>query len=157
MKQFRDTNYYVSENGDIFRNGKKLKPNIKKGYCNICLYYGGVKNSHSIHRIVAETYLPNPNNLPEVDHKDTNKLNNSIYNLEWVTTEENKTRAIINGLYRKGINHQQALLTKDMLEYIKNNYKPNDRKFGGMALSRKFNVSHSTISRVINNKTYKYD
>jgi hypothetical protein len=157
MKRFRDTEYFITENGDVVRNNNKLKPIIKKGYATVCLYYNSKKNYHLIHRLVAECYLSNPNNLPELDHLDCNKLNNCYSNLEWVTSKENKKRAISNGIYKKGINHKQSVLTDDIVKYIKNNYKHHDRNFGGMALSRKLNISHATISRVINNKNYTND
>ena len=87
MKRFRDTEYFVSENGNIFRNGKQRKiSSTKKGYLFVGLSINGKLYSHFINRMVEECYLPNPNNLPEVDHLDMNKSNNSVVNLEWVTT-----------------------------------------------------------------------
>jgi hypothetical protein len=95
----------ISQNGDIFScrsnksnqhmlvydydNPKLLKPiKHKTGYLTVSV---GDKKSNScyIHRLVAETYIPNPNNLPCVNHIDENKLNNQVSNLEWVTKKQN--------------------------------------------------------------------
>lgn len=95
MKQFRDTKYLVDESGNIFRFAKKRKLHINKyGYQEVSLSIKGKPKTFSVHRIVAECYLLNPNNLPQVDHKDCNKLNNIISNLEWVTAEENVKRSL---------------------------------------------------------------
>lgn len=59
------------------------------GYCDISLYIDGVRYHRKVHRLVAEAFIPNPNNLPEVDHIDTNKDNNCVDNLRWVTHSEN--------------------------------------------------------------------
>ncbi len=95
MKQFRDTKYFADENGNIFRNGKQRKLHINKyGYQEVSLSINKKPKTFLVHRIVAECNIPNPNNLPQIDHKDFNKLNNSIYNLEWVSSEENVKRSL---------------------------------------------------------------
>ena len=68
---------------------RKFKPNKKTGYIRINLCKNGVVKFFLLHRIVAEVFIPNPNNLPQVNHKDENKQNNCSLNLEWVTAEEN--------------------------------------------------------------------
>lgn len=67
----------------------------KKGY--LCVFLGKGKN-YRIHRLVATHFIPNPQNLLEVKHKDTNKLNNHVNNLEWCTNQENSNHASINNL-----------------------------------------------------------
>ena len=70
---------------------KKVKPEkTSKGYLRVPLYKDGKRKWHKVHRLVANAFIPNPDNKPQVNHKDGNKLNNSITNLEWVTDEENK-------------------------------------------------------------------
>ena len=61
----------------------------KKGYNAVCLYKDGKTKQVTIHRLVAEAFIPNPNNLPEVNHKDKNKRNNSADNLEWCDRKYN--------------------------------------------------------------------
>lgn len=74
------------------RNGTNiLKPKIKNNYYQIGLRKNGTRKWYSIHRLVAQAFIPNPNNLPQVNHKDENKLNNNINNLEWCTASYNNT------------------------------------------------------------------
>lgn len=86
--------YEVSNFGRVksFRFGKEriLKPGINKGgYFFVVLYKNGKKKNHLVHRLVAEAFLPNPDNLPEVNHKDENPQNNNIENLEWCSHSYN--------------------------------------------------------------------
>lgn len=70
--------------------GKKLTPTENgHGYLLVGLYDGGKGKNHYIHRLVAEAFVNNPDNLPNVNHKDFNRSNNSADNLEWVTQKEN--------------------------------------------------------------------
>lgn len=66
----------------------KLVPN-KAGYLYVVLYKNGKVKTFRVHRLVAEAFLPNPDNLPEVNHKDENKLNNNVNNLEWCSAKYN--------------------------------------------------------------------
>lgn len=81
-KQIDDTRYYVSNKGRVKNvdKGTLLVPFLCKGYYYIHL---GRVRKERVHRLVAIAFIPNPNNLPEVNHKDENKLNNSVDNLEW--------------------------------------------------------------------------
>lgn len=96
FEEFRDIknyeNYEVSNLGRIRRNGKILKPSkTTTGYLRVNLYKNGIMKSAYIHRLVAQTFLPNPQNLPMINHKDEDKTNNSIDNLEWCTAEYNNS------------------------------------------------------------------
>lgn len=97
MKQFRNTPYFVTDAGLVYRQGsnKPLEPDATTGaYLLVTLCVDGNIQRHSIHRMVAECYIPNPLNKPQVNHKDLNKLNNHVDNLEWVTVP-NTTRAYL--------------------------------------------------------------
>lgn len=91
MHPFRDTTYFVTEEGKCFHKGKEIKgSNHYKGYTQICVYKNGKKlKTFYLHRMVAETLIPNPMNLPQINHIDGNKKNNHISNLEWVDQSKN--------------------------------------------------------------------
>lgn len=112
------------------------------GYLHVVLYKNNTKKDVRIHRLVAETFIENQNNLAQVNHIDGNKLNNRVDNLEWCTNLENHNHAVKIGLIDKK-------LTLDDIQYIRKNYIPKDKKFGQRALAKKFGVDHKTISRVI--------
>ena len=79
----------ISRNGTIKEN-RILKPNKVMGYSQVGLQKYGTRKYKKIHRLVAEAFIPNPENKKEVNHKDGNKANNCVDNLEWVTTSENQ-------------------------------------------------------------------
>lgn len=84
-------NYSVDCFGNVFNNktGRKLKQMIKKGYCTVYLYNENGRKFFLVHRLVAEAFIPNPNNYPEINHRDENSLNNNVDNLEWCTSKYN--------------------------------------------------------------------
>ena len=109
-----------------------------------------------IHRAVAKTFIPNPNNLPEVNHKNGDKSNNSVDNLEWCTRNENLRHAYIHGLRTaKGINNARCKLNEDDVSYIKKHYIRGDKKYGAKALAQKFSVAHQTVCAVISGQNWR--
>ena len=85
-------NYSISEDGIVMNSkGRIIKGEISnRGYRRVSLSNNDVKNKKmSVHRLVAETYIPNPHNYPEVNHKNENKLDNRVSNLEWCSTLDN--------------------------------------------------------------------
>ena len=68
---------------------------------DVSLYYNGKRTHEKIHRLVAEAFIPNPNNYPEVDHIDTDKTNNAVENLRWCTHSENHLNPLTVELKRK--------------------------------------------------------
>ena len=92
FKQIKNTNYYINEFGTIINKNKKNPKPMKcytkpSGYQQIQL--GRNKPPQYVHRLVAETFIPNPDNKTQVDHIDGNKSNNCVNNLRWVTPHEN--------------------------------------------------------------------
>lgn len=83
--------YEISNTGSVRRGGKVLKPRQRKrdGYIEISLSKNNTKENKKVHRLVAEVFVPNTENLPEVNHKDENKANNHATNLEWIRHKEN--------------------------------------------------------------------
>lgn len=130
----------------------------QKGYQYVVLTdINKVRKSFKVHTLVARAFLPNSKGKRVVHHRDSNRANNRVENLEWVTHRENTAYAVQNGSYDKpiGCDNQHSKLTADDVRYIRAHYIPYHRKFGANALARKFNVSHGTIINVVNYVTYK--
>lgn len=91
--------YSVSSHGYVSNGRKSLKTYvINSGYQCLKLVKGNTRKSVLLHRLIAEAFIPNPLNKPEVNHIDGNKSNNAVSNLEWVTPSENKLHALRTGL-----------------------------------------------------------
>tara|TARA_R110002073_G_C9062671_1_gene545086 strand:+ start:96 stop:542 length:447 start_codon:yes stop_codon:yes gene_type:complete len=89
---FWENDYRVEEDGAVYniKSGRKLKALLnKKGYYQISLFIEGKSKMMFVHRLVALTYIPNEDNLRDVDHIDRNKLNNHFINLRWLSHVEN--------------------------------------------------------------------
>lgn len=86
--------YQVSNYGRVKslnkRKGRILKPaKDKGGYLRVALHKQGTQKHYKIHRLVAQAFIPNPQNLPQVNHKDENPTNNTVQNLEWCDCQYN--------------------------------------------------------------------
>lgn len=155
--------FEVSDFGDIrnINTGNVLKLNIVgSGYLGVCVSLGSRKNKKlfKAHRAVLESFTKNTLSKPCVNHKDGNKLNNNLSNLEWSTHQENIKHAFDNELIitSKGVNRPQSKLTDNDVRFIRNNYKPYDSIYGARAMSRQYNISHSTLLSVIKRDTWKH-
>ena len=127
-----------------------------KGYLRVSLSKEGVNKTHKVHRLVAEAFIDNPNNLPQVNHIDGNKSNNCVDNLEWCTHSENQLHAYKTGLNSNAGEHNPAhKLTEQDVKYIRANYKRRDKINGVKALAKKFNVDRHTITRIVNGTHWK--
>lgn len=92
MKIENYENYEIRPNGEVIntKTGRVLKPaKNNKGYLMVGLFKNGKQKYFLIHRLVAQAFIPNPENLPEVNHKDENPSNCRVENLEWCTHEYN--------------------------------------------------------------------
>jgi len=91
-----EKSYIINEDGTIFGKvrGKFKKPTDNHGYDIVCLSLNNRQSQYSVHRLVATKYIPNPQNKPQVNHKDGNKKNNHVSNLEWCTQSENIKHSI---------------------------------------------------------------
>lgn len=103
MKQIKGfANYYITEDGKVWSNNINGYMKYSKngsGYLFVQLFSEAVRKKPArIHRLVAEAYIPNPNNYEQVNHKDGNKENNSVINLEWCSATENVRHAWASGL-----------------------------------------------------------
>ena len=94
--------YQISNLGNVKRtsSGKRLKPYNRKGYIRVALSKDNTAKHIDIHRLVAEAFIPNIENKPEVNHIDGDKSNNEVSNLEWCTRKENMNHAKNTGLWK---------------------------------------------------------
>ena len=159
MKQFRDSNYYVTECGRV--TATKATAYLKHqigwgGYYQVTLYLNKKAVRFYIHRIIAELYVENPNNYPCVNHIDGDKLNNSIENLEWCTMSQNTRHAISTGLFQaaRGEKQHTSKLTEKQVLRIRKLYQ--DRKMTQKELGKKYKVNPSTISDIITRVSWKH-
>lgn len=99
-------NYGITEDGRIysFTSNRWLKQDISNvGYKRVCLSKRGKKKKLSVHRLVAEEFVPNPNSLPHVNHIDNDKTNNRFTNLEWCTPKQNSEHMVKQGRHSNGV------------------------------------------------------
>lgn len=127
--------YYITKEGKVFitnyRNtgiSKQMKPRVIAGYLALGLEHPDSDNLnrkqkiHKIHRLLAEHFIPNPENKPCVNHKDGNKLNNSLDNLEWCTVAENTRHAYINKLESNWWTKELGIVCITLVEEYKYNF-----------------------------------
>ena len=146
--------YYLVSNYGFIKNTKT--GNIRSGessddYCHIYFQVNKKATKFQIHRLVAQTFLPNPFNFPVVHHKDGNKKNNRVDNLEWVTYSKNNIHALESGLRRlpSGVNHHNSCLTESDVIQIRMIAR------SGLCLQkeigRMWKISQSQVSRIARN------
>ena len=141
LKSIKDfPNYLISDKGEIYSlyKNKFLSPKINEyGYLIVSLTNNGIKKSKRVHRLVAEAFIPNPNNLPEVNHKDENKLNNNINNLEWCDRTYNNNYGNHNQKISEAMSKKVLCIETGMI-------------YDSIALASKDTGTHRTgISKVI--------
>lgn len=149
--------YKVSNFGRVksFNRGKPkiLKERISpNGYRFVALQVGGKKILKSIHRLVAEAFIPNPENKPQVNHINGVKNDNRVENLEWCTRSENIRHAVATGLKASGEDNYNAKITNEQARIIREN--PNNLSIAQLA--EEFNVSCNFIGAVQRGKTYRH-
>jgi hypothetical protein len=115
--------YEISRDGVIRnRKNKKLKAQYigSTGYYMVSFSYFNKSKPQRVHRLLAKTFIPNPNNLPEINHKNGNKLDYSLENLEWVNRTENVRHAFKTGLANNtGSNNGMCKLDEESVKIIK--------------------------------------
>lgn len=160
MTQTQYEDYFVNESGDVFSmkkgNIKKLKGNnAAKGYLQVCIWNNNKAKFVYVHRLVAQTFIPNPDSKPEVNHKNGIKTDNRLENLEWNTSKENINHAHKLGLSNAiGENHGMAKLTEEDVLQIRE--LRSKKTFNQTKLAEMYGVSNQLISNIINNKRWKH-
>lgn len=163
MKKIKGSDiYFVDEYGNVYslyKKGARKKLNdtplrIKQSVCGsgypiFHKYEDGKRKTIMIHRVVAEAFIENPLSLPVVNHKDGNKYNNSVENLEWCSYKENSGHAREMGLWVPP--PRRALFTDDQVRHIR---LVNDMKLDKV-FAEAHNVDKSSICRIRLRLSYK--
>ena len=154
--------------GTQTRGGSVIKPHLNKGYPTVIIQNSDRKKINlSVHRAVAMAFIPNPDELPEVNHIDGNKENNCIDNLEWVTTEANRKHAVATGLMenarvscavtgkahgRENGIRSRRILSDEQVREIRNRY---DSGESPTHIAKDYSVNRITITRVGKRERYQ--
>lgn len=139
------------------KNGLKLSPGCilkgqadkNTGYLRVVLCKNGKTKNYSIHRLVAETFIENTHNLPQVNHVNGDKRDNHADNLEWISHKGNMEHASRHGLVASGTRQRNAKLTDEAVKTI---FTSGDSL---SVLASKHGVSPQTISHIKNRATWK--
>lgn len=151
----KDGRIYSYPKGQSNLKGMFLNPFINKngaGYFCVTLTKNKIQKIKKVHRLLMETFVANPKNKNGINHKDGNKLNNKLKNLEWATDRENFHHAKKNGLRDPHNRYACKISDKDVLK-IRKLYKSG---MVGIQIAKKFKVHKNIIYLILNNQTYKW-
>lgn len=164
-----DYEYVVTDKGEFISHARyhnhnlKMKPHKgKDGYMSIGLIKNGKSTQHRVHRIVACAFIPNPENKPFINHKDGNRTNNNVDNLEWCTQKENAyhsihtlgkwSRSEKQSAAARRLGHSRRKLTMDDAREIRKIYAAGETS--SLELARMFGLSKHCILRIIHERSY---
>lgn len=186
--------YRITSDGQIFTQTKRKIPLVGKGMeftgefkliveperklaytLNNRGYYsvGIHRKTHMVHRLVAQAFIPNPEQKPCVNHLDGNKLNNHVNNLEWCTIKENNLHARLTGLHKQSVGHKikyqsdkskekalanlkdKSKLTPEQVKYVRQVFVPRSKEFSATALAQQFGTSTVAMCKIVNGQSYK--
>ncbi|MCT3693486.1 HNH endonuclease [Elizabethkingia anophelis] len=153
-----ETKYFIDRNGYVNRKGRNLKLTTNyDGYKVICMSVNGIRYVKYIHRLVAESFIPNDKNKSQINHINGVKSDNRVENLAWCTQSENIAHAYKNGLNisRKGSKSGRSKLNEKIVSEIR--LKAANRYRGQVSeLANEYGVTVSIISMIISNKVWKH-
>ena len=131
--------------------GKIIKESDNQGYKMVNLSKNSKGKGKLVHRLVAYSFLDNPNGYPDVNHKDLNKTNNKLYNLEWISEKQNTEHAIKNGAmnYLFGEKNFRSIFTYNQITDIRKEYW--ESLLSTSDLATKYNASKACIVAIISN------
>ena len=186
--------YRVTPTGQVFSQTKRKIPLVGKGMeftgkfkltlepereltytLNVRGYHSvGIKRrTYMVHRLVAIAFIPNPENKEFVNHKDGNKLNNHVDNLEWCTCRENNLHARQTGLHNQAIGHKikyqskatkakclanlkdKSKLTSQEVIWVRKVFVPRSKEFSATALAAKLGTSVAAMCKIVTRQTYR--
>lgn len=139
---------------------KKTVVNLGNGYRMVSFSRDSKAFTKYIHRLVAEAFIPNPDNLPWINHKDGDKLNNSIDNLEWCTPAHNIAHAISTGLQTQARGERASKSKLDSLQVLVIKSILASKEATMVDIAKYFNVTHQSICAIKDGKSWvhiKYD
>ncbi len=139
-------NYEINEKGEVRKRGKFkiIKPTTNfSGYLRVCLKKSGKQHTELVHRLVALNYITNHEGLPQVNHKDGNKLNNHYSKLEWCTPLKNMQHASKIGLLSGRKNRKK--LTVEQMKIIRGEILHGER---AATVAKKYNCTVHTIYKI---------
>lgn len=158
-----EESYEISDQGRVFTKrrldgnrliyGRELAPRITNdNYLKITLCKNSICKAFYLHRLVAKQFIPNPENLPQVNHKDGNKANNRADNLEWCTKGFNQAHAVRYSLMQHGQNRPSAKLTEEQVLAI---YALKG-VLTAVEIGRRYGVSKNTINCILRGSKWSY-
>lgn len=159
MGRVRSLNRIVTQkSGQVYpMTGKILSPSKDGcGYLFVSLTVNGLGKKVKVHRLVAEHFIANYRQKPQVNHIDGDKNNNSHSNLEWCTNQENYDHSWATGLRKyNGEGAPNNKLSTKEVEEIRAAYIKGDTNFGAKPLARRYGVSNTTIRNIVKNKKWR--
>jgi len=146
--------YQASSHGRIRKNEKVLKGSVRRKYVSIELHSDGKPSRQFlVHRLVAMAFIPNPENKPEVNHKNCDRHDNRVRNLEWVTGKENEAHRFAVGNVTRGEQNANAKLRRADVEEIRIRRMDGE---SGNSLAAEYGVSRDVIYKVALGKQWKH-
>ena len=154
--------YFITRRGAVWSHRSSTPrrlstpPHPTHGYHTAYLRVNGASKSFLLHRLLAIAFIPNPEKLPEVNHKDLNRRNNDLSNLEWVTTKENAVHAArnygsANGKHRP--RKKRYVLNDDLVREIRRRYAEGETQ---TALANEFGYTQGALQRVIHEDLWNW-